>query len=60
MVLHLMMGIVNHLLKFLKETRPDVSKWLAEIKVVGQPYHGGQLSRMSENSKKTRFSSTIF
>ena len=38
-----MMRVVNHLLKFLKEAWPDVSKRLDEIKVVAQPYHGGQL-----------------
>ena len=40
---HLMMGIVNHLVKFLKETCPDVSKWLAGLKIVAQPCHGDRL-----------------
>ena len=43
MELHLMMGVVSHLIKFLKEKWPQLAQWLLEMTIVAQPYHGGQL-----------------
>ena len=42
MELHLIMGVFNHLIKFLGGKWQDVSIWLKEMKTVSQTYHGGQ------------------
>ena len=44
MELHLLLGVVNHLLKFLKSTCPHLEEWLKHLGVAPEPYHGGQFA----------------
>ena len=45
------MGVVNYLIKFLGGKWQDLSIWLKEMKIVSQPYHGGQLKDLNDNLK---------
>ena len=44
MELHLLLGVLNNLLKSLKDSWPNTDKWLAVLHIQIKRYHGGQLA----------------
>ena len=48
-VLQLQLGVMNRLLKSLKDSWPNTDKWLAALHIQIKPYHGGQQDQIAEN-----------
>lgn len=44
MELHLLLGVVNHLFKALKEAWPKADDWPRSLHIKSQPFHGGQFA----------------
>nr|XP_047146733.1 uncharacterized protein LOC124819298 [Hydra vulgaris] len=49
MELHLLLGVVNHLFKILKDSCPKADEWLQALHIQHQPFHGGQFEGNSCN-----------
>ncbi|XP_047125706.1 uncharacterized protein LOC124807639 isoform X1 [Hydra vulgaris] len=49
MELHLLLGVVNHLFKILKNLWPKADEWLQALHIKYQPFHGGQFEGNSCN-----------
>ncbi|XP_065683561.1 uncharacterized protein LOC136096352 [Hydra vulgaris] len=44
MELHLLLGVVNHLIKYLVQVFPKTKQWLDSIHIQMQPFHGGHFN----------------